>query len=221
MARQQLNAEVRGEKGKGGARQLRREGWVPAILYGGGGGPRNLRVSAREMDRLFRSLESEHALIGLKVGNESHSVLIREVQHHPTRGDVLHVDFHRISETEKIRVEVPVSLTGVPVGVKDNGGILEHFLREVMVECLPKDLPEHLQIDISHLNLMDTIHVSDIVAPGIAILDDPTAPVCVVSRPSLVKTAEEEAAEAAAAAEEEGAAPAAGSETAKPEEKKD
>lgn len=221
MARQQLNAEPREDKGKSGTHKLRREGWVPAILYGGGGEPRNLRVAAKEMDSLFRSLESEHALIGLNVGSEKHSVLIREVQHHPTRGDVLHVDFHRISETEKIRVQVPVHLTGVPIGVKDHGGILEHFLREVNVECLPKDLPDHLEIDISHLNLLDTIHVSDIASERLTILDEPTAPVCVVSRPSLVKTPEEEAAEAAAAEAAAAEAAGEGKPESQEEEKKD
>lgn len=185
---QSLKAAPREGTGTGAVRSLRREGWVPGVLYGFGTEPRPLQVRAHELGVLLHTLESEHSLIGFTLGGgEQHTVLIREVQHHPVRDEILHVDFMRVSADRRLRVGVPVVLTGLAIGVKDFGGIIEHFLREVEVECLPADIPEHIVVDVSELMVGDAIHLSDLSVPKVEILGDPTAAICVVARPSIIK----------------------------------
>lgn len=210
MQKQQtLKAEARTGTGTGPVRALRREGWVPGVMYGFGAEPRSLKVREKDLGLLLKTLESEHSLIGVSFGGgEDHTVLIREVQHHPIREEILHVDFMRVSADRLLRVGVPVVLTGIPIGVKDFGGILEHFLREVEVECLPGDIPEHIEVNVEELMVGDALHLSDLTVEKVTILGDPSAAICVVARPTIMKEATEAAPEAAAAGAEAPAEPA-------------
>ena len=211
MQTQELRVDERVETGKGAARALRRSGWVPAVVYGEEGA-KACRVKTADLHALLHGLEGEHALINLRVGDGAPSrALIREVQHHPTRGFIQHVDFQRVSATRKIRVQVPVVLTGEPPALKE-GGVLEHLVRELLVECLPGNLPEHIVVDIAALGLGDSIHVRDLPLESVNVLADASTVIAVMSRPTVFKEATpaaDTAAAAAGATPAEGAAPAA------------
>jgi large subunit ribosomal protein L25 len=217
---------------------LRAAGRVPAVIYGRQAKPQNLEVSAKEFDDLIHHSVSENVLVDLSVENDARGkrlALVQEIQHHPLEGDVLHVDFHEVTENEKVVVMVPLETVGEAAGVKNSGGVLDHVVFKLKVRALPKDLPEQILVDVSHLELGKSIHLGDIKAPaGVEILGDKHIAVISVSVP---RTEEEEAAataegEAVAAGdvemikekkegEEEGAAPAKGEKgaPAKPGEK--
>ena len=187
-------------------KKLRASGRVPAVIYGRQTQAQNLEVGVKEIEDLIHQSVSETILVDLAVEGEGASrrlALVQEVQHHPLSGKVLHVDFHQVAEDEKVTVTVPVETSGEAVGVKTGGGVLEHVLFKIKVRALPKDLPEQIVVDVSHLELGKSIHLGEIKAPeGVEILGDRKVSVISVALP---KTEEEEAAEAA-----EGAAPAAG-----------
>lgn len=143
---------------------MRREGLIPGILYGKSAENVNLKVSAREFHHLLSQSASENVLIDLDIEGEKKLALIQQVQHDPLSGGILHADFHAVSETEKLSATVPVELTGSSPGVKA-GGIADLQLHEVHVRCLPKDLPEILLVDISSLELGDSLHVSELAYP--------------------------------------------------------
>lgn len=199
----QLTAQPRDGRGKAQARKLRREGRVPAVIYGHGDETHTLSLSAQELEKLLSSISVENTIIDLAVeGTATTPALIREVQYHPARKLVLHVDFLQIHAGEKIHLEVPIRLHGTPIGVRDNGGILQEVLRELHVECLPRDIPEAIDLDIDSLDVGDVIHVSDVSAPGVKILNDPDIVLVTVVAPTvagLAEGAEEEGAEAGAA----------------------
>lgn len=232
-----LNAAPRSQTRHGEVKKLRATGRIPAVIYGGKTKPENLELNAREMTDLIHHSASENILVDLAVKDNARPkrlALVQEVQHHPLNGHVLHVDFHEVAENEKVIVSVPVETTGEAVGVKTGGGVLEHVLFKIKVRALPKDLPEQIVVDVSHLELGKSIHLGEIKAPaGVEILGDKKISVISVAMP---KTEEEEAAEAAAEptaagdvemikekkeGEEEGAAPAKGEKAAagKPGEK--
>ncbi|HEY6221619.1 MAG TPA: 50S ribosomal protein L25, partial [Candidatus Eisenbacteria bacterium] len=167
-----LKSERRSDVGKGVARKLRMTGRIPAVYYGRGEEPIPLIVSLKELEELIHSAEGSNVIVDLRVGGDaSHErkALIREIQRDPVGGTILHLDLQHISLTEQIIVEVPIVLLGVPTGVKDGGGILEHLLREVEIECLPADIPSRLEIDVSALNIGDSLHVSDLKADRVTI----------------------------------------------------
>lgn len=216
-----LNAFPRSLGRRNGARKLRSEGRIPAVIYGGAAKPQNVEINAREIGELIIHSVSENLLVDLAIKDDAKPkrlALVQEVQHHPLSGHVLHVDFHEVSPTEKVTIMVPVETTGEAAGVKNSGGVLEHVLFKLKVRALPKDLPEQVVIDVTALELNKTIHIGEIKAPeGVEILGDKHIPVVSVAVPR----AEEEApAEGAAAAAgdvemikekkegEEGAAPA-------------
>jgi large subunit ribosomal protein L25 len=218
-----LNATARSLGRRNGARKLRASGRIPAIIYGGKSQAQNLEISAREIGDLISHSVSENLLIDLSVKDDARPkrlALVQEIQHHPLNGEVLHVDLHEVSETEKVTIMVPVETTGEAAGVKNSGGVLEHVLFKLKVRALPKDLPEQVVIDVSSLEMNKTIHIGEIQAPqGVEILGDKNIPVVSVAAP---RTEAEEAApvEGAAGAGdvemikekkegEEGAAPAA------------
>jgi large subunit ribosomal protein L25 len=193
---------------------------VPATIYGRQAKPQNLEVSAKEIGDLIHHSASENLLVDLSVENDARSkrlALVQEIQHHPIDGKVLHVDFHEVAENEKVTVQVPLETVGEPAGVKNGGGVLEHILFKLKVRCLPKDLPEQILVDVSHLEIGKAIHLGEIKAPeGVEIIGDKHISVIAVAAPR----AEEEvvATEAKGAADvemtkekkegEEGAAPA-------------
>jgi large subunit ribosomal protein L25 len=224
-----LNAFPRSLGRRAGAKKLRSSGRIPAVIYGRQSKEaQNLEVSAKELEELIHHSVSENLLVDLVVKDDKRPkrlALVQEVQHHPLSGDVLHVDFHEVSEDEKVVIMVPVETTGEAAGVKNGGGVLEHVLFKLKVRALPKDLPEQIIIDVTNLELNRSIHIGEVPAPaGVEILGDKKIPVVSVATP---RTEEEEAAataEGAAAAGdvemikekkeegEEGAAPAKGAE---------
>lgn len=208
MKEMQLAAEVRVGSGKGGARKLRATGKVPGVLYGLDKEPQPVDVSGPELKKLLRG-SGENVLLDLAVkGKKSEKVLLRAVQRHPVTEDVLHVDFMRIDLSKEIEVTVPVRLVGTAEGVKA-GGVLEFVRRELDVSCLPTNIPDHIEVDISALGINDAVHVSDLTVENFEIVTDPARTIVVVHPPIVSKIAEGEEAEgeAEAAAEGEAAEP--------------
>jgi large subunit ribosomal protein L25 len=187
-----LNAQLRTETGKGAARTIRREGRVPAIVYGHGEENRSLTVDALELEKLISSISVENTLIDLKIEGvrKATPALIREIQFHPLRPQVLHLDLYQVHAGEKIHLEVPIRLHGSPIGVREDGGVLQEILRDIHVECLPSDIPEAVDIDISELRIGDAVHVSDVTLENSKILNDPDLVICVVAGPTVVELPE-------------------------------
>ena len=197
-----LTAYGRTQGRRAGAKKLRAEGRIPAVIYGRQDKPQNLEVDSRTLNDLIHHSASENLLVNLAVEKDARPkrlALVQEVQHHPLSGKVLHVDFHEISETEKVTILVPVEPTGEAVGVKTGGGVLEHVLFKIKVRCLPKDLPEAIFVDVTSLDIGKSIHLGDIKPPdGVEIIGDKKISVLSVAAP--VTEEQEAAAEAAAAA---------------------
>ena len=169
MAKQvKLKAEARTEVGRSAARKLKARGLVPAVVYGGKQKPQPLQVSAREMNAILSHASGENILVELEVAGEksNRTALVQEIQHAPLGGRILHIDFHAVSMDETIHAEVPLESIGVANGVKNFGGLLEQSLRFLPIECLPRDLPDRITVDVSALNIGDTIHVRDIQVPN-------------------------------------------------------
>jgi len=224
-----LNADPRLLSRRAGAKALRTGGRIPATIYGRQTQPQNIEVNSKEMEDLIHHSASENLLVDLAIKDDARPkrlALVQEVQHHPLTGKVLHVDFHEVAEDEKVTIQVAVETVGEAEGVKTQGGVLEHVLFKIKVRGLPKDLPEVIAVDVTHLMIGQAIHLGEI--PPIAnceLIGDKHIPVIAVAAP---RTEEEEAAEAAAAADaapgevemikekkedgEEGAAPAKGAE---------
>jgi large subunit ribosomal protein L25 len=203
----ELNAKARKATGKGAARKARAAGNIPAVLYGPGEEPLALEIQGPEFMRIYHGGHGENVLVDLKVdATESKKVLFREVQRDPVTESVLHVDFYHVSLTKLIKVNVPVHLEGTPVGVKVDNGVLQFVMREVEIECLPTDIPEHLTLDVSGLQIHQAVHVSDLPSEKWTYLDDPSRTVASVIPPVVSKesVAEDAAAEAATLASEEG-----------------
>lgn len=196
-----LKVSLRQGKGKGPAGRTRNAGNVPGVLYGGGTDAIHVTVNTREFGKIIQG-GGEHAIVQLEVQDDaslSSPALLKEVQHHPVRGHVLHADFLRIRLDERITVLVPVVLTGHCKGVVD-GGVVDHQLREVEVECLALDVPASLTLDITELGIGDSCHVDKLVAPeGVTIVTDPSRAVVAVQAPRTVRAegAEEGAPESA------------------------
>lgn len=199
-----LNAFVRTESRRTGNKKLRAAGRIPAVIYGPRTKPQNLEVDAKALNDAIHHTASENVLVDLAVKDDAKAkrlALVQEVQHHPLSGKILHVDFHEVSETEKVTLHVPVETTGEPVGVKTGGGVLQHVTFKLKVRALPKDLPEQIIVDVSSLELNRTVHLGDIKAPeGVEILGHKEVVIAACTPPR----AEEEA-----AAPTEGAATAA------------
>ena len=192
MATVDLQGEIRTVVGKEGAKRLRRAHRIPAVVYGGLRGPIPVVVSPRE---LLAALEAgENVLINLSLtGGEAPQtsvVILKELQRDPVKGRPLHADFQEISMERKIRVEVPLVLSGEPVGVKDKGGILEHTLRQLLVECLPLSIPDRIVVDVAGLDIGDALHVRDVtVADGIRLIDDGARVIASVTAPAAEEVA--------------------------------
>jgi large subunit ribosomal protein L25 len=201
-----LTASKREAGGKGAARKLRREGRVPAVLYGKDMDSVTLSLDAMEVEHLFQAISVENTIVELQIeGGESHQTLVREIQSHPFRYELVHIDFLRIQSDVEVDVEVPVELVGTPVGVKQHGGVLEQIIHELPVRCLPSFIPERIEVDVSALDIEDSLHLEDIQLPeGVEATIDPERTLCLVSAP---RAAIEEGAEEGAEGEEPGEAP--------------
>jgi large subunit ribosomal protein L25 len=182
-----------------GVKKLRDSGRVPAVIYAREKSPQNLEIDRRTLQDLIHHSVTENLLLDLSVdGQAKRLALLQEVQHHPLNGGVLHVDLHEVDENEKVTVMVPVEPEGEAAGVKTGGGVLEHVLFKVKVRALPKDLPEVMLVDVTNLNIRQSVHIGEIKAPeGVEILGDKKIPVLSVAAP--VTEAEETAATEAAA----------------------
>jgi large subunit ribosomal protein L25 len=180
-----LKASRRDTAGKGNARKLRSTGQVPAVLYGHGDRTESLAVDAHDLELLLQHVNPENTLIGLDIDGSRADVLVREIQRHPWRPEVLHVDFLLVHGDALLKLDVPVRLTGTPVGVLDEGGVLDQVLYELHVECLPGNIPEAAEVDISGLHVGDSVRVSDISMPNVTILMDGELPVASVLQPRV------------------------------------
>jgi large subunit ribosomal protein L25 len=199
-----LTAEKRDGAGKGGARKLRAKGFIPAVLYGPEIDPASVSVNTREITTLLRKTSAANKLIDLSIDGEDNDrkVIIRELQRDPVTGIFKHLDLYQVSMTKKLNITVRVNLTGTPAGVK-LGGILQHIVRDMEIACLPLDIPDKIEIDVSELEIGDSIHVSDISFDKVDIMIAQQRTIATVVPPTVVKTAAEEAAEAAEAEEGE------------------
>lgn len=204
MAMHALQGERRSGVGKGVARKLRQGGRIPAVYYGRGEDPIALIVGLKDLQEVIDRADGSNVIVDLKVdgdGVADRKALIREIQRDPVGGHILHLDLQHISLTETIVVEVPIVLVGTPTGVKDGGGILEHLLRDVEVECLPTDIPSKLELDVSALNIGDSLHVSDLKAERVEIKTEAGRAIATVVPPTVLEEAKP--AEEGAAAEPE------------------
>lgn len=190
-----LKAYPRSLSRRGGAKRVRALGRVPAVIYGRSAQPRNLEVAAKEFHDLIQRSASETIFVDLTVegdGGGEQMALVQEIQHHPLSGQLLHVDLHQVAAGERVTVTIPLESVGVAAGVKA-GGVLEHVLFKVKLNGLPQDLPELIEVDVSHLNIGETIHLSEIKLPeGVKVVGDPGIPVLSVAAP--ITEAQEEAA---------------------------
>ena len=211
MSDYELAVEVREGNGKGIARKLRASGRIPGVCYGGSEGPRSIHLDPHVLDRVItRSAAGVNTLIDLKGGGlDGKVVLVKELQRDPVKGTLLHADLYAIDVDKTVEVEVPIHLSGTPVGVELGGGILEHSLRELELECLPRAIPEEIRADVSGLQLGDSLHVRDLVLPeGVTLVSDPDLSVVSVVAPRVEEepTVEGEAVAVVGEGEGEGAA---------------
>ncbi|PYK95900.1 MAG: 50S ribosomal protein L25 [Verrucomicrobia bacterium] len=182
-----LKAFPRAVARRSGVKKLRLSGRVPAVIYGRQTQTRNLEVGLKEIEDLIHHSVSETILVDLAVEGDAKSgrlALVQEVQHHPLSGKVLHVDFHEVAEDEKVTVTVPVETTGEAAGVKTEGGVLEHVLFKIKVRALPRDLPEVITVDVTPLEIGQSIHLGEIPLPaGVEVIGDKKIPVISVAAP--------------------------------------
>lgn len=191
-----LSGSRRDALGKGGARKARAAGLIPGILYGHGDKPVPLNIPMRTFQVALQSHAGGNAIVNLSLGKDEFTALIRDVQYDPINHHVLHLDFQHISLTETIEVSVAVRLVGLPLGVKDGGGILEPITRQVEVRCLPTAIPAAIDVDVSQLQIGDSIHVRDLTVPNMTMLTDGDSTIATVVPPTVMeeKPAEEVAA---------------------------
>ncbi|MDE2654829.1 MAG: 50S ribosomal protein L25/general stress protein Ctc [Gemmatimonadetes bacterium] len=209
-----LNLTTRHDSGKGVARKLRRAGRVPGVIYGGGEEPVLVSMEAQQALLLFHSISVENTILDLMVDDrEAERALVREVQTHPYRTELLHVDFLRVQRGVAIELNIPVHVTGVPAGARD-GGVLEHIGHDITVKCVPSRIPEAIEVDVSDMETGDVLRVGDLEMPeGVENLTDPERAVCAVSIPKGPELEEEEEVDEAAAEEGAPEEDAAGEET--------
>src|SRR2546423_381798 len=207
MATVSFNAIARDTSGKGAARSLRARGQVPAVIYGHGREPLSLSLNARDLDKMLGHIQAESTVIEVTVDGQTAKTLIREIQRHPIKRQILHVDFQALVAGEKVTVSIPIVLNGVAEGVRLEGGVLDQTLRELEIEVDPSNIPDHAELDITNMMIGDSLHVSDIKLPeGVEILDDPETSVAVLAAPRAV-IEEAPAAEAVEGVGEAGAGP--------------
>lgn len=200
MATAQLSASTRQNTGKGAARSLRQSGKIPGIIYGHAREPQALEIPSRELEKLLEHIVAESTVIDLSFDGKSTRTLIREIQRHPFKKQILHVDFQELVAGEKVTVDIPIVLAGTPEGVRLSGGVLDQTLRELTIKVDPANIPNHIDVDVSALQIGASLHVRDIQIPdGVEVMDDEDATICVIAAPRA-------AIEAAAPAEGEGTA---------------
>jgi large subunit ribosomal protein L25 len=204
MATASLSATSRTATGKGVARKLRAAGKVPGVVYGHAREPQALELDNREVERLLEKIAAASTVIDLSIDGTPRRTLIREIQRHPIRPGIVHIDFLELVAGEKVTVEVRIAFEGTPIGVRSDGGIFEETLHEVEIEVDPGNIPDRLAVDVSELAIGHSLHVSDIKAPeGVEILTDGEVTICLCSAPRTEEEAAPAGAEAEAPAEPE------------------
>jgi large subunit ribosomal protein L25 len=207
MANQvKLSARPRVEVGRNALSKVRARGAIPAVLYGARDAATNLEIDKKDIQNLLSRAVGENILVDLEIREgatvTNRTSLIQEVQHHPVRGEIIHVDFHAVSMTEEIDAEVVLEPEGEPVGVKTFGGLLQQSMRSLPIRCLPQNLPSIIVVDVSGLNIGESLHVRDIrLPPGVAAVPDEDLTVFIVSEPTVAEEEPVAAAEEAAAPE--------------------
>ena len=172
--------------GKGAARSLRRDGKLPAVIYGHAREPLSLAVPEREFERLLEKFAAENTVIELSIDGAMSRTLIREIQRHPVKRNVLHVDFQELVAGERMVVRIPIVLTGTPEGVRNSAGILSQIMQELECRVDPLNMPGHIDVDVTDVSIGHSIHVSEITIPeGVEVLDLPDATVCIVAAPKV------------------------------------
>jgi large subunit ribosomal protein L25 len=173
--------------GTGIARKLRQKGEVPAVIYGHAREPQSLTLNTREIDKLLAQIAGTTTVVELSIGGSTVKTLIREVQRHPFKRDVIHVDFQELVAGEKVNVSIPIRFNGVPAGVREGGGILEEVMHQLHLRVDPSAIPDHIDVDVTALTIGHGIHVGDLKLPaGAEVMDEDDATVCVVTAPRAV-----------------------------------
>ncbi len=187
MAIVPLKGRVRAGTGKGPARQARRDGQIPGVMYGHGDTPVALAIDRKEFELAVKTQRGSNIIVALKLDSAAEqTAIMREVQRDPVSHDILHIDFHHISLTEKVVVDVTIHLVGLADGVKNHGGILEHITRTIEVECLPTEIPPSIDADVTHLAIGDSVHVRDLNVPNAVILTDADVTIATVVPPTVL-----------------------------------
>ena len=205
MATVSLAAKTRDTIGTGNARKLRQNGEVPAVIYGHSRDAQSLALNARELEKLLTQIAGTSTVVELTMDGKTTRTLIREVQRHPFKKQVLHVDFQELVAGEKVTLRVPLRFHGTPVGVRENGGILEETMHQITLRVDPASIPDHIDVDVTSIAIGHSIHIRELQLPaGAEIMDDEDAPVAIVSAPrAVVEETPAAGAEAAAPAEPE------------------
>jgi large subunit ribosomal protein L25 len=186
MATAQISASTRDTAGKGAARSLHSRGQIPAIIYGHAREPQSLAIPAREFEKLLERVSAESTVIELTLAGGVARTLIREIQRHPYKKQILHIDFQELVAGEKVSVNVPIVLTGTPEGVRVSGGILSQVMSELSIRVDPVNIPRRVEADVTNVAIGHSLHVSDLKVPdGVEVLDDADATVAVVSAPKV------------------------------------
>lgn len=219
MEKVSLEAKIREKTGKRSSGRLRRTGYIPAVLYGGKEKSQPLIVNTKDLEKALSTEAGENVIISLEGGDKTRTVIVKDLQTDPVRGDLLHVDLCQISLKERLTAAVPIVVRGEAPGVKE-GGILQHRLRELEVECLPTEIPESISVDVSGLSIGDSLHVKDLRVTGdLKILIDREESVVSIVPPTVEEVApptpEEVAAEPEVIGEEKEAVPEEAEEEAK------
>jgi large subunit ribosomal protein L25 len=181
-----LSASPRSTKGKGFARKLRQTGEVPAVIYGHSREPQSLSLNTRDVEKLLSQIGSS-TVVELSIDGAAVRTLIREIQRHPFKRQVMHLDFQELVAGEKVQLAVPIRFHGIATGVREGGGILEEVLHEVNLFADPATIPDHIDVDVSGLTIGHSIHIRELNLPaGAEVMDDVDATVCIVSAPRAV-----------------------------------
>jgi len=184
-----LSASTRQATGKGGARQARFRGKVPAVIYGHGRDAQPLELEAKALEKALHGIEPASTIIELSVDGKTAKTLIREIQRHPIRPDIIHVDFYEIHASEKVKLKVPVHLVGNPDGVRNAGGVLDQVTREVEIEVLPENIPDRVELDVTALKIGDSLHVRDLSIANAKLLTDADLTIATVVPPRAEEVA--------------------------------
>lgn len=189
-----LEAQKRQDIGKGKVGRLRKKAFIPAVVYGEGKESLSIQVTSRDVSNIIGAHRGESFVLKLKIKDgdklQEKAVLIKEIQHHPVKDGIIHIDFNEISLTKTIRVKVPLVAKGESIGVKQDGGVLDHILWELEVECLPTQIPKAIEVDVSNLKIGDSLHIKDLIIPqGVKVLNDQDATVLAVAMPTKEEVA--------------------------------